>query len=83
MMEQKNQLDLLNALRGIAAWMVCLFHASFLVKEYYPSLYHFLDIGQEGVYVFFVISGVVLPWSMDAGRYAWKNADRFLLKRWI
>ncbi|MEY4329617.1 MAG: hypothetical protein RL609_365 [Bacteroidota bacterium] len=83
MMEQKNQLDLLNALRGIAAWMVCLFHASFLLKEFYPGLYHFFDIGQEGVYVFFVISGVVLPWSMDAGGYRWKNADRFLLKRWI
>ena len=82
-MEQKNQLDLLNALRGIAAWMVCLFHASFLVKEFYPGLYRFFDIGQEGVYVFFVISGVVLPWSMDAGKYQWKNADRFLIKRWL
>ena len=61
-MEQRNQLDLLNALRGIAAWMVCLFHASFLVKEFYPGLCLFFDIGQEGVCVFFVISGVVLPW---------------------
>jgi peptidoglycan/LPS O-acetylase OafA/YrhL len=82
-MEERNQLDFLNALRGIAACMVCVFHASFLIKEFYPSLYSFMDIGQEGVYVFFVISGVVLPWSMDVGKYQWKSVDRFLSKRWL
>jgi peptidoglycan/LPS O-acetylase OafA/YrhL len=82
-MEERNQLDFLDSLRGIAAWMVCLFHASFWIKEFYPSLYCFMDIGQEGVYVFFVISGLVLPWSMDAGKYQWKSADRFLSRRWL
>jgi peptidoglycan/LPS O-acetylase OafA/YrhL len=82
-MTKKNDLALLNTLRAIAAWMVCLFHASFLLKDYYPFTYDVLSWGQEGVYVFFIISGVVLPWSMDQSQYQWRFAGKFMLKRML
>ncbi len=82
-MTKKNDLAFLNTLRAIAAWMVCLFHASFLLKEYYPFTYNVLSWGQEGVYVFFIISGVVLPWSMDQSNYQWRFAGKFMLKRML
>jgi len=47
-----NPIGLLNALRGIAAWMVCMFHSAFIIKPFYPELLPLLDWGQEGVYVF-------------------------------
>lgn len=81
MEETTNPIGLLNALRGVAAWMVCMFHSAFIIQPFYPEFHHLLDWGQEGVYVFFVISGVVLPWSMEQGKYGFKNLDKFMLKR--
>jgi peptidoglycan/LPS O-acetylase OafA/YrhL len=81
MNQTKNPIGLLNSLRGVAALMVCLFHSAFIIKDYNPEFYKSLDWGQEGVYVFFVISGVVLPWSMLQGKYSFKNFGRFMLKR--
>lgn len=79
----QNPIGLLNALRGVAAWMVCMFHSAFIIQPFYPEFHHLLDWGQEGVYVFFVISGVVLPWSMEQGKYSFKNFDKFMLKRFV
>lgn len=78
-----NPLGVLNTLRALAAWMVCLYHFAFMFKESHPALVEGFDWGQNGVYVFFLISGVVLPWSMDVGNYQYKNAFQFLKKRML
>ncbi len=80
-MDQNNNLSNLGPFRAIASWMVCMYHSSFIISLYYPTLAKMLNWGQEGVYVFFVISGLVLPWSMVNGNYEWKFAGKFLLKR--
>ncbi|MFM7309531.1 MAG: hypothetical protein ACKOZY_02900 [Flavobacteriales bacterium] len=50
---KEGNLDILNSLRAVAALMVCLYHAAFVLSNDFPSMTKALDIGQEGVYVFF------------------------------
>jgi peptidoglycan/LPS O-acetylase OafA/YrhL len=80
-MSSAQPLGSLQTLRGVAAWMVCIYHFAFLFKHTYPFMVEGLDWGQNGVYVFFVISGVVLPWSLDQIRYSYTNFGSFMLKR--
>lgn len=80
-MNQDNTLINLNAFRAIACWVVCLYHAAFILSEHYPGVMPVLDWGQEGVYAFFVISALVLSWSMAQGQYQWRFIGKFLLKR--
>ena len=74
-------LDILNSLRALAAWMVCLFHASFLLAPFLPEFSSLLDIGQEGVYVFFVISGMVIPLALEKANYRISHFFTFMGKR--
>lgn len=71
----------LNGLRAMAAIMVCMYHAAFLFSADLPLLVRILDWGQEGVYVFFVISGVVMPLALDRMNYGMKDFKHFILKR--
>lgn len=79
----------INLLRGIAALMVCIYHFS-----HYTGFQGYLfpqdsymqivgEYGRMGVYVFFVISGFVIPLSMFKGGYRYPSFGRFLLKRSI
>lgn len=61
--------------------MVCLYHSAFILTPFFPSVTSLLDIGQEGVYVFFVISGMVMPWSMEKIGYRISDFFTFLAKR--
>jgi peptidoglycan/LPS O-acetylase OafA/YrhL len=76
-----DSLDILNSLRAVAAVMVCLFHSGFLLTPFFPAASQVLDIGQEGVYVFFVISGMVMPLSMDKIAYRVSDFFAFMAKR--
>jgi peptidoglycan/LPS O-acetylase OafA/YrhL len=75
----------LDLLRGIAALMVCVFH----IKKYvwgtaFPDAFtRFFDLGYLGVYVFFVVSGVVIPYSLDRTGYRTGMFLRFIGKRLI
>jgi peptidoglycan/LPS O-acetylase OafA/YrhL len=80
-MASPSPLGSLQTLRGLAAWMVCVYHFAFLFKHTYPFMVDGLDWGQNGVYVFFVISGVVLPWSLDQVSYGYRNFWPFMQKR--
>lgn len=82
-MDQNNKLENLDAFRAIACWAVCLYHAAFILSTHYPSVMPVLNWGQEGVYAFFVISALVLSWSMAQGNYQWPHFGKFLLKRFI
>jgi peptidoglycan/LPS O-acetylase OafA/YrhL len=57
----------LDALRGYAALVVVLFHVSPKVIGVGPHLaiYRHLDLGKYGVLLFFVVSGYVIPMSLE------------------
>jgi peptidoglycan/LPS O-acetylase OafA/YrhL len=72
----------IDALRGIAALMVTIFHlsgSSGLSKQ----TASFGKYGYLGVEIFFVISGFVLPYSLFKSGYKLKNFFTFILKRII
>jgi peptidoglycan/LPS O-acetylase OafA/YrhL len=77
----QDSLSILDSLRAVAAMMVCLYHSAFLLIPFYPGIAGILDVGQEGVYVFFVISGMVMPWSMDKIGYRISDFFVFMGKR--
>lgn len=76
-------------LRGIAALMVCIYHFT----NYYSGSESLLSEGDylkeigkfgiNGVFVFFVISGFVIPLSMYKGDYAIGSFHRFIGRRWV
>jgi peptidoglycan/LPS O-acetylase OafA/YrhL len=74
-------IDILNALRALAAVMVCLFHASFLIAPFSSLTNQVLDLGQFGVYVFFVISGVVIPLALEKVNYRLNDFPMYMAKR--
>lgn len=75
-------------LRAIAALMVCFYHFTWHSDPFGGNLFEenslIRDIawqGQFGVYVFFVISGFVIPLSMYYGRYHLRHFIGFMGKR--
>ena len=66
-----NRLLEIDALRGVAAFGVLLFHYSYQFQEKYHPLdevpYTF-DMGKYGVHLFFVISGFVIFWTLEKTR---------------
>lgn len=82
-----NEVPIINTLRGVAALMVSFYHfvwhsdpTGWFFHEDNPVRYYGYQ-GQVGVYVFFVISGFVIPYAMFFGKYSIKNFFRFLAKR--
>ena len=69
-------------LRGIAAFMVFLSHA-ILVKNFPNSFYvkQVCIYGHFGVSVFFIISGFIIPYSMFTKDYQLSDIKSFFLKR--
>lgn len=56
----------LDALRGFAALCVVFDHGSTLVlRPVRDYLYHTLNLGQYGVFVFFLVSGYIVPASLE------------------
>lgn len=56
----------LDALRGIAALAVVFDHLSpYLLVPIRTHVYHWLDAGEYGVFVFFLISGYIVPASLE------------------
>ncbi|CAA9273457.1 MAG: hypothetical protein AVDCRST_MAG56-3345 [uncultured Cytophagales bacterium] len=80
----KNQLDSLVLLRGIAVLLVCFCHFARPLSQGHAlaGLFGwFDDYGRFGVHVFFVISGFVIPLSLWHGKYQIRDYGRFLYKR--
>lgn len=89
MASKPNQVPVINTLRAIAALMVCVFHFSWH-RDVTGLLYDDENLvrfygwqGHIGVYVFFVISGFVIPLSMWYSRYHIINFFRFVAKRMV
>lgn len=73
--------------RGLAAMMVCIYHFSmhrddsgYLFDETSP-IRRAGAYGYLGVYIFFVISGFLIPLSMRQGGYGYRKIGKFLAKR--
>jgi peptidoglycan/LPS O-acetylase OafA/YrhL len=63
------RLGWLDVLRGVAALAVVFDHLSPNVLQHVRAvLYHWFDLGKYGVFVFFIISGYIVPlrWSARA-----------------
>ena len=61
------RLDWLDALRGYAALVVVLFHLSPTVigAGAHMAVFRVIDLGKYGVLLFFLVSGYVIPMSME------------------
>lgn len=79
------QVNIIDSLRSFAAISVCLFHfiCTTTGLEYPAMMSAIAAYGQNGVLVFFVISGFIIPWSMYHNHYRPGSVLRFMAKRLI
>ena len=73
----------MDAIRGIAVWLVVLYHA-YARYEHFPYGFEYasfplLKYGYLGVELFFLISGVVILMTLERSR----SFINFLYKRWL
>jgi peptidoglycan/LPS O-acetylase OafA/YrhL len=70
----KEHLAFVDALRGIAAVVVCVFHLHLCTESAFPQvglnrclhdLLQYLDLGKLAVAVFFMVSGYLIPVALD------------------
>ena len=81
-LEKQKKILSIQYLRGLAALgVVCCHYGSYLTL--YPKLSALFSFGQTGVYVFFLISGFIIVYSLKKSNYEIKEFFRFLLKRSI
>ena len=75
--------------RGVAAFLVCLFHFTNYIDfrgtlfSQDSFIYNFGKLGVNGVYIFFVISGFVITLSLSKENFKVHQLHRFLLRRFI
>ena len=80
-MQSKN-INSIVLLRAIAALGVCFVHINKSTDFKFGRIIdRLLDGGQQGVTVFFVISGFILPYSLYKNQYEIKDFFTFLFKR--
>lgn len=71
-------------LRAIAASWVCLIHLGMITNFHGNRIINWIiSEGQNGVAIFFVISGFILPYSLYKNEYRITRFFKFLLKRSI
>lgn len=80
-MEAKKNLSSVTMLRGIASLAVCVAHFTGTVQTKWMQ--ETGQFGTNGVYVFFVISGFIIPYALYHSLYKVKNYPSFLVKRII
>lgn len=92
-MTTKSRVSWLDSLRGIAAFMVVILHIwiiwlesmknnldlnSILLPIFNSFTVEYIDFGKIGVAVFFIVSGYVIPYSLEK-----KNIKQFLISRFL
>jgi peptidoglycan/LPS O-acetylase OafA/YrhL len=80
----QEKIGIVEAIRGLAAFAVCIFHFSKSNIVFLGNSIWFQKIasyGWLGVEAFFVISGFIIPYSMVKGGYQLRLFFRFLIKR--
>lgn len=76
----KNRYEILDPLRGLASLIVCIAHFGYVLPSIFPII---AEQGKLGVYIFFVISGFIIPFSLHKSNYNINNYFKFMLKRII
>ncbi len=85
-LKTQSEIPILDNLRAVAAWSVVLYHficTTIGFTDVNSWIYKTFYFGQYGVHLFFIISGMVIPWSLYKNSYRIKNLFSFLLKRLI
>ncbi|MGZ3864408.1 MAG: acyltransferase family protein [Bacteroidia bacterium] len=85
-MKIQAEIPVLDSLRAIAAWSVCLYHFVCMTVGFVDPqgwVYDVFYFGRYGVQMFFVISGLVIPWALYKNSYHLKNFFSFIGKRFI
>jgi peptidoglycan/LPS O-acetylase OafA/YrhL len=85
-LKTSGEIPILDNLRAVAAWSVCLYHFVCTTVGFVDTtgwIYRTFYFGQFGVHLFFIISGMVIPWSLYKNSYRIKNLFNFLLKRFV
>ncbi|GAC1309855.1 MAG: acyltransferase [Mucilaginibacter sp.] len=84
MQSTDNKIESIIILRGIAALSVCIVHISLVINFHGNKLIDYIiKNGQQGVAIFFVISGFILPYSLYKKGYTLKGFFTFLFRRSI
>lgn len=82
---EPERIGTIDALRGIAALAVCVFHMTTTTDGAFlpagDALRAAGAVGRYGVEAFFVISGFVIPWSLARRRYGVESYGRFVMRR--
>jgi peptidoglycan/LPS O-acetylase OafA/YrhL len=78
-MEEKSRLDSIEAMRGIAALAVVVFH--FNGQLHIPILEAVTQYGWLGVDVFFVITGFVIPYSLWGRGHSIRQFPAYMARR--
>lgn len=82
MSTQSGRIGSVDALRGIASLSVAWFHFTSANPALTPGVVKASgSYGWLGVYIFFVISGFVIPYSLDKAKYGQRQFGKFLAKR--
>lgn len=79
----RHELRALTSVRGIAAWMVVLYHIRLSIAGLPPEWVRFFAKGYLAVDFFFLLSGFViwLSWGPRLREAGWREVPRFLQKR--
>ncbi len=87
----KNRLDYLDSIRGIAAFSVLVFHYTLNIRQeieaykigevYFEVIDNYFDLGKWGVIMFFVLSGMVIPYSIKGGSK--EDIKKFVISRFF
>ncbi|MGZ3865334.1 MAG: acyltransferase family protein [Bacteroidia bacterium] len=85
-MKIQSEIPVLDSLRAVAAWSVCLYHFVCMTVGFVDQngwVYRLFHCGKYGVQMFFVISGLVIPWALYKNSYRIKAFFNFMIKRLI
>lgn len=74
-------IPILNLLRALASLAVVFMHMQYTAGLDKLSIGKVLHFGQQGVAVFFVISGFIIPYSLWNSNYERKNFFKYIFKR--
>ncbi|MEO8884953.1 MAG: acyltransferase [Mucilaginibacter sp.] len=82
MIAKQGHLNSITLIRSIAAPLVLILHINFVINLHSIELVnHFIRIGNVGVYMFFIVSGFVLPYSLYKTDYTLSGFRKYFVKR--
>ncbi|MDA4741946.1 acyltransferase [Enterobacter hormaechei] len=82
MLKSRKQIESIQALRGIAAILVMMFHFRTEINKSFPGIGDYLFInGTMGVDLFFVISGFIIFYITDSVHGGTSSAKKFIINR--